>query len=334
MKCDEVQSQLSEYLDKSIDAPRARGIDAHLASCAVCKREFYDLLACRRLIAALPIVEPPLGFTTRVMAQIADGAHQRPFWYWLLSPLKIGLSLQVGAVALIALVAVYYGRTPESTSPPEQVASTPTDELKPPKSPVVRINEPSTGNPEPVQPPSDNVRRDPSTVEPKPERIVSPQLHRSVPRRDRVRDNSKGDAEPIGRMRNSISPYFVNFGGRGEGFGSFAMPSYNAVPVRPDYILHVRPGRRQASTSVSSTDGQNSEDATAGEQPVSDTPSLIFGRDEFIEVPQDEYPRFKKRLTAEGRIEQEIPVAIQGREWSFRPDRPLYIQVKWLASGE
>ena len=65
MKCEEVQSHFSDYLDKTAEAPRAKGIENHLTNCPICSEEFAGLLQCRQLVSGLPEVEPPLGFTMR-----------------------------------------------------------------------------------------------------------------------------------------------------------------------------------------------------------------------------------------------------------------------------
>ena len=107
MKCEEVQEQLSEYLDTLQGGAVARGIETHLAGCAHCAEALADLAECRRLIAALPQVEPPIGFTTRVMAHVRETAA-RPNWRQrLFFPLPIKLPIQATAILVIGVLSVY-----------------------------------------------------------------------------------------------------------------------------------------------------------------------------------------------------------------------------------
>ena len=69
MNCEEVQKYLSDFLDKSLDNERAQEIEDHLAACSLCSEEMASLAECQRLVSGLPVVEPPVGFTNRVMAR-------------------------------------------------------------------------------------------------------------------------------------------------------------------------------------------------------------------------------------------------------------------------
>jgi predicted anti-sigma-YlaC factor YlaD len=75
MKCEEVQSHFSDYVDKTAEAPRAKGIENHLTNCPICSEEFAGLLQCQQLVSGLPELEPPLGFTMRVMAHVRDAGN-------------------------------------------------------------------------------------------------------------------------------------------------------------------------------------------------------------------------------------------------------------------
>src|SRR5262245_45102708 len=107
MNCAEVQKYLSDFLEKSVDNERARAIEDHLAVCSLCNEELAGLAECQRLVSGLPIVEPPLGFTNRVMARVHEAEHPPSLWEWLFLPLRIKIPLQATAVVLIALLAAY-----------------------------------------------------------------------------------------------------------------------------------------------------------------------------------------------------------------------------------
>jgi hypothetical protein len=107
MNCEEVQEQLSEYLETLLDSSAVRTIDIHLAACARCTEMLADLAQCQRLVAALPQVEPPVGFVTRVMAQVNESASQSPWWERWLLPLRLNVPLQATAVVLVGVLSVY-----------------------------------------------------------------------------------------------------------------------------------------------------------------------------------------------------------------------------------
>ena len=107
MNCEEVQKYLADFLDKSLDIERTQEIEDHLAACSLCSEEVASLAECHRLVSGLPVVEPPVGFTTRVMAEVREAAHPPSLWERLFLPLRIKIPLQATAVVLIAVLAAY-----------------------------------------------------------------------------------------------------------------------------------------------------------------------------------------------------------------------------------
>ncbi len=106
MNCVEAQKYFADLLDHS-DDERLRKASDHLAACARCRQELAALAECQGLISALPPVEPPEGFTTRVMAEVRDAAHRPAIWQRLCSPLQGKLPLQATAVILISVLAIF-----------------------------------------------------------------------------------------------------------------------------------------------------------------------------------------------------------------------------------
>jgi Predicted integral membrane protein (DUF2275) len=107
MNCEEVQKYLADFLDENLDVARFQKVSDHLAGCLLCSEEIASLAECQRLVSGLPIVEPPGGFTTRVMAHVRKAAHKPSLWEQLFSPLHIKIPLQATAVVLIAVLAAY-----------------------------------------------------------------------------------------------------------------------------------------------------------------------------------------------------------------------------------
>src|SRR6266436_2078385 len=107
MNCEEVQKQLSDLLDKSLDIERAQEIQDHLAACSPCSAEMASLAEYQQLVSNLPTIEPPVGFTAGVMAKVREAVQPPTLWERLFLPLQIKIPLQATAVVLIASLAVY-----------------------------------------------------------------------------------------------------------------------------------------------------------------------------------------------------------------------------------
>jgi Predicted integral membrane protein (DUF2275)/Putative zinc-finger len=107
MNCEEVQAQLSDYLEKALPTADVKIIEAHLSACALCRMETDHLSECIHQVASLPIVDPPIGFTQRVMAHVREINEKPSFWERWLFPLRIKIPLQAAAVLLVGILAVY-----------------------------------------------------------------------------------------------------------------------------------------------------------------------------------------------------------------------------------
>ena len=107
MNCEEVQKQLSDLLDKSLDIKRAQEIQDHLAACSPCSAEMASLAEYQQLVSNLPAIEPPVGFTAGVMAKVREAVQPPTLWERLFLPLQIKIPLQATAVIVIAVLAAY-----------------------------------------------------------------------------------------------------------------------------------------------------------------------------------------------------------------------------------
>jgi hypothetical protein len=126
MNCQEVQLQLSGYLEKSLDAIRMKGIETHIASCPFCRIEARGLSDCIALVSALPALDPPSGFAQRVMAHAREYQLDIPLWQRLVAVLRTTAPIQASAVVLVGVLAVLlYQREP-------RFQDSSVDELSPP----------------------------------------------------------------------------------------------------------------------------------------------------------------------------------------------------------
>jgi hypothetical protein len=113
VSCEEIRELFSARVDDALsDEERAR-LDAHLAACAECAREWARFAGTVGLLRAAPPARAPAGFVDRVLA-----ARPQP-WYRrlarvLLTPWPVKLPVEAAAIVLVAgLAIVLFQRSPE-----------------------------------------------------------------------------------------------------------------------------------------------------------------------------------------------------------------------------
>ncbi len=137
MNCEEVQAQLPDYLERSVDAEKKFSIDEHLAECTGCRVETELLGECIRQVAALPIVEPPLGFVQRVMAHAREIETRPGLWQRLLLPLRTKVPIQATALVMVGILGIYLL---QKEKPHEQIKT----EQEPKSDNAIEKNAPAT----------------------------------------------------------------------------------------------------------------------------------------------------------------------------------------------
>jgi len=131
MKCEHVQEKLSEYLDGLLDRDTSGLIQSHLASCPHCQAEIQALTEAKRAVAGLPVIEPPSGFSQRVMGRVREEADRRNLFRRLFLPMRIKIPIHALALILVGGIAVYLYQSHQPVQPvamksipsaPEQIA--------------------------------------------------------------------------------------------------------------------------------------------------------------------------------------------------------------------
>jgi len=106
MKCEEVQERLSEYIEQVLSQEEKSAFEGHLSTCARCRAESEALAQSIRAVSDLPQVEPPPGFSRKVMARIHE--EQKPsFWSRLFFPLPVKIPIQAVSLLLVCGFAVF-----------------------------------------------------------------------------------------------------------------------------------------------------------------------------------------------------------------------------------
>ena len=122
MNCAEAEKSFAALLDDSLDRERLREIKNHLDACSQCSEEMTGLSESQRLVKVLAPIEPPLGLTTRVMAEVRETAHRPPLWQRLMLALPTKFPLQATAVVLISVLAAYLYQKESHNGAPTRMA--------------------------------------------------------------------------------------------------------------------------------------------------------------------------------------------------------------------
>ena len=108
--CQDIQPDLSAYLDGELTPSQRAEIEAHVASCPRCQQELAGLRTLAAGVAALPRLQPAPGFLAEVRRKIAQG-HGPELISWtdyLLRPFWLKVPLEAAAVIVIAMFAVWF----------------------------------------------------------------------------------------------------------------------------------------------------------------------------------------------------------------------------------
>jgi anti-sigma factor RsiW len=110
MKCEDVSKELIPYLDRRASSADRHEVEEHLAACVACRTRAEELRALWSVLDEVPIVEPSLGFDTRLRARIAE--EPRPRWFrWFVPQPRLALSM-----ALLLAVSVWIARLPQDNA--------------------------------------------------------------------------------------------------------------------------------------------------------------------------------------------------------------------------
>jgi hypothetical protein len=332
MNCQEVQAQLSDYLEKSLDAANLEIIETHLSSCLICRTEADNLAECIREVAALPMLDPPIGFTQRVMAHVREIEDRPRSWQRLFFPLQIKIPIQATAVVLIGIFAVYLF---QKEQPDKQSLSNSASTVAIDRTPN-QANQLMTGsNPlEDARPRwsfgnGPAVPRDQWTSNEN-EMARVDKTKSPTEKRNENRLPSQPSVESKGPIGGLISGIPVVNTGTGSSFSP--PPEFGNGSLRPgsmsiepfaDYELVFRPrvrpqAERQAPSSI--LDRLPSDNSN---------PQTVW-----FSVPQNQYEQFKKDLSAAGTIESEVLVPLLRKEGLSQAGGQLQIKVTVLPVAE
>jgi hypothetical protein len=369
MNCDEIQTRLSEYVEKSLDVISAKGIELHLLSCSRCRVEAESLAECMQQVASLPMVDPPLGFIQRVMAHVRDIDKTPTLWERLFFPLRVKIPLQATAVVLVGALAIVLSHKEESSN--RQVSSdhgvatiaspTPSEKKNEPSKDSTIVVEPSARDQKTSQSPTTELAKQFSqqnqfnkaaAATPAPAKAQS-----APPAATQLADESRQEDKKEAPRRPAIPAQEVSTSGevqrsRGDAFGlGAAVEALRQPSLRPgpflverslsplsepsadvEFVVRRKLRERREQKDAASFDAvsQNAEAKRASPAPAAPkTSSLTEIR--WFTVPIDHFEQFKKELAAEATIESERTPGVVENDFAQKTGRELLIKVNIIS---
>ena len=114
MSCHDARELFSARADDALTAPERAALDAHLASCAECRREWERFRATVALLHAVEHPRAPVGFVDRVLGATSRVPRHRRVLRALFLPWRQKLPMEAAAVVLVGVMAVIlFKATPE-----------------------------------------------------------------------------------------------------------------------------------------------------------------------------------------------------------------------------
>jgi hypothetical protein len=168
MTCDDIRALFSDVVDARLTPGEQAAWDAHLVTCADCRREWASFQRTLGLLQGLPRHRAPDGFVDRVMTAAYPQPWARRLARRLFVPLRVKVPLEAAALALLAVIGVYLvQRTPEMqqamhdaaapssrppvpAAPPAPAVTTPPPPTAPVPSPVAPAQSPASPAPPPA----------------------------------------------------------------------------------------------------------------------------------------------------------------------------------------
>ncbi len=121
MPCERIKAWMGDHLDGCLDAARVQDLNAHLADCEACRREWDELRQTVTLIRGLKPLAPPADLVASVHQRLAAPQPTRLAVFWRV--LNLPQTRVALAASVVILVGVYGWRTlPISPVAPEAFA--------------------------------------------------------------------------------------------------------------------------------------------------------------------------------------------------------------------
>ncbi len=112
MNCSKTRSLLTSRLDRELDLKIAREVDLHLSTCSACFDDYACLSQTRRLVSALPRIQPPADLALRIRVALSREAARGRVSAWEALRFRMENSfraIMVPATAGLLSAVVFFG---------------------------------------------------------------------------------------------------------------------------------------------------------------------------------------------------------------------------------
>jgi anti-sigma factor RsiW len=362
MNCQDVQGQLSDYLDFSLSAAQLALVKKHLAACPPCREEAEVLSECIRQVGTLPVLDVPLGFTQRVMSHVREEATQPSFWQRFLLPLSGKLPAQATAVVIVGFLGIYLLQreqpqqqltiareaiTPAATSEQDSTLLVAKEPNSPKTSAIPQTQSSPTQAaqiaPSVQQPGSNSQDESRSHVEPMAalapavESVPDPSLREPTAPGAPVRPKPVVSGTPVPTAPMPPSSGANSFSNRSDpDISAFRASPINIEPFA-DLELILR--RHTAPPAIDGGDVRKTDvGQAAAPRPIERLMAAIPDRTRpqtiWINVPEDQYESFKSELYTIGIIESESRVPMLREQTGGYADRQIRVKLTAVPAPE
>jgi hypothetical protein len=360
MNCEEVNHHLPDYLDKTLDTATMTRVATHLISCANCGAETSELTDCIEQVAALPALDPPIGFAQRVMAHVRELEEKPTIWQRLFLPWSARIPLQATALVMVGVIGMFLYQKDDQLKQSDPKSVTLSDSVEPAKAeskaksavafqsdqkekfaakaPIeqAKRTEPTARNKPAVLPESNQLASAQSEVEARLEEVKGA-------KRPPIQAQEVINSREPGRFSGDAAGFAIPLGGVRQAAPRSApmSPSLSALGERSadiEFIVRRHPPQRRDQLESPSTDSlRKSAEADAAPN-LASRPGAVasaapkiesIGEIRFYNVAPEHYEFFKKELAAESIIESESKPAAKEKE-VLLADRQLLIKVTIL----
>lgn len=310
MKCEQVQERLSEYLEGRLDPENHMAVRDHLSSCSRCQAEAEALDQTIRSVSNLHSLEPPLGFSQKVMARIREEAQKPSLWRRLFLPMRIKIPIHALALLLVGGIAVYLYHvnrqaglplpTKMAESIPSKSEPMPRQELKAPAAPP---------------PPSALLGQRPKEVD---------EVTTGTPGRDRELKR-EGIASPEPLAKRKMSDLKSSTAPMAPGPQPIQAAQYELTFTPKEPLEGMKALAPKLEVLVKQVGGEYLQPVERGDSLKRNL--LLEPQTVWLAIPEDHYGQFKAELSSLGEIESESHPSGLVPQNSAEAPSPLRIQL-------
>jgi hypothetical protein len=291
MNCDQVQERVSEYLEGLLDPGDYQAVQDHLSACARCLAEVEALSRTIRAVANLPPLDPPPGFSQKVMAHIREEAERPSIWERLFLPMRIKIPIHLVTLLIVSGLVLYLYQANQPLSPP---ASRLSEKM---------FREDDTKKPQELKGQAESARKETQTDEPSLRQTMTGLESDKSGRKDEVKTRASEEeaqlSSPIGKQelaKEGIAPA-----------ASAPKPDQaiyyelSLIPKEPVEGMEVLAQKLEGL--VKKLGGEYVQPKTKVDRLKADL--LLKSQTLWLIVPEDQYDQFKTELASLGKIEPE-----------------------------